>query len=120
MTSQINSPWHSMQGPNCWGDQFQGSSALQDFGLSDPGGEPASNTWALAWSDLMMVLFVLFCVLFVYALNHQQTRYETTSFSLDSTQSFGDKGEPAYRARVSPPLSTSMQSLQAQIGRAHV
>ena len=117
MTSQINSPWHSMQGPACWGDQPQGSPALQDFGLLDPGGEPAPNTWALAWSDLMMVLFVLFCVLFVYALNHQKTKveYQKVSFAQPSTQRFGDRGTPTFRDTVGQSRSTSMQSLYARI-----
>lgn len=32
------------------------------------------NDWAVPWSDLMMVMFVLFVVLFVYASSHQDVK----------------------------------------------
>ena len=117
MTSQIKNPWHSMQGAAGWGGQASTGDVFPDWGISDPGGDQAQNTWALAWSDLMMVLFVLFCVLFVYALNHQKTRheYQKVSSSQESRHRFGDRGAPTYRARADKPLTTSMQSLYAHV-----
>jgi chemotaxis protein MotB len=44
-------------------DQFEGASATT--GASD---------WAVPWADLMMVMFVLFVVLFIYANTHQDVK----------------------------------------------
>lgn len=120
MTSQIKNPWHSMQGAAGWGGQASTGDVFPDWGISDPGGDQAQNTWALAWSDLMMVLFVLFCVLFVYALNHQKTRheYQRVAFAQESTHRFGDRGRPTYRARAEKIPSTSLQSIYAHVADA--
>lgn len=118
MTSQFNSSRHSIQTASCWGDGHQAGPALQEWGLPDM--DEGQTGWALAWSDLMMVLFVLFCVLFVYALNNQQTRveFQTASYALDSAHGFGDRGSPFYRAKVDQSGSTSMESLYAHIAEA--
>ncbi|MBU1249392.1 MAG: flagellar motor protein MotB [Proteobacteria bacterium] len=44
--------------------------------LDDSSGEVRGTTsWAVPWSDLMMVMFVLFVVLYVYASTHQEVRF---------------------------------------------
>jgi len=118
MANQINSSRHSIQTASCWGDPHQASPTLQEWDLPDM--DEGQAGWAMAWSDLMMVLFVLFCVLFVYALNNQQTRYayRTASFGLDSAHRFGERGSPFYRAKVDQSGATSMESLYAHIAEA--
>lgn len=41
--------------------------------LEQTGGQ-GLNDWAVPWSDLMMVMFVLFVVLFIYASSHQDVK----------------------------------------------
>lgn len=43
--------------------------------------------WAVPWSDLMMVMFVLFVVLFVYASTHQDVKVLFSQQSADEAQS---------------------------------
>ncbi|MGE4553261.1 MAG: flagellar motor protein MotB [Desulfovibrionaceae bacterium] len=44
--------------------------------LLAPADEPVGGAdWAVPWSDLMMVMFVLFVVLFIYARTHQDVRF---------------------------------------------
>lgn len=55
---------------------------------------PGANTdWAVPWSDLMMVMFVLFVVLYVYASTHQ-----------DVTFIFTDRDAPAHARHSSNAL----------------
>jgi len=47
------------------------------------------NDWAVPWADLMMVMFVLFVVLFIYASTHQDVR---VLFSRQSAEQARDMG----------------------------
>lgn len=47
------------------------------------------NDWAVPWADLMMVMFVLFVVLFIYASTHQDVR---VLFSRQSAEEARDMG----------------------------
>ncbi len=44
------------------------------------------NDWVVPWADLMMVMFVLFVVLFVYASTHQNVKVLFSSQSADRAQ----------------------------------
>jgi len=44
------------------------------------------NDWAVPWADLMMVMFVLFVVLFVYASSHQDVKVLFSQQSADQAQ----------------------------------
>jgi len=55
-------------------DQFEGK------------GVGGMHDWAVPWSDLMMVMFVLFVVLFVYAESHQDVRVLFSRSSADKAQ----------------------------------
>lgn len=44
------------------------------------------NDWAVPWSDLMMVMFVLFVVLFIYSETHQNVKVLFSPQSADSAQ----------------------------------
>ncbi len=44
-------------------DQIEGQTAIRGM-----------NDWAVPWADLMMVMFVLFVVLFIYASSHQDVK----------------------------------------------
>jgi chemotaxis protein MotB len=56
-------------------DQIEGSSAVQ--GMHD---------WAVPWADLMMVMFVLFVVLFIYADSHQDVKILFSHQSAEKAQ----------------------------------
>lgn len=45
------------------------------------------NDWAVPWADLMMVMFVLFVVLFIYASTHQDVKILFSQQSADKAQS---------------------------------
>jgi len=47
---------------------------------------PGMNDWAVPWSDLMMVMFVLFVVLFVYSETHQNVKVLFSQQSADEAQ----------------------------------
>lgn len=48
---------------------------MSSFSGSDARSEVRGlNDWAVPWSDLMMVMFVLFVVLFIYASSHQDVK----------------------------------------------
>lgn len=117
MENPTSSFWAKAQSAPFLGDGSPYSQTWPELGMTDAASDPGQSTWAPAWSDLMMVLFVLFCVLFVYALNHQQARdaFRTISPAMDSTDSFGDTGQPVYRAEVRAFSSPTMRSLQARI-----
>jgi len=57
-------------------DQMEGHSTVRGM-----------NDWAVPWADLMMVMFVLFVVLFVYANTHQDVKVLFSQQSADSAQS---------------------------------
>lgn len=66
------------------------------------------NDWAVPWADLMMVMFVLFVVLFVYASSHQDVKVLFSQQSSDRAQAsstldplIGLIGQIASRADVS-------------------
>jgi len=40
----------------------------------DESSQEAANKWAVPWADLMMVMFVLFVVMFIYAQTHQDVK----------------------------------------------
>jgi chemotaxis protein MotB len=52
------------------------------------GSEPGrgANDWAVPWSDLMMVMFVLFVVLFIYASNSQDVKVLFSKQSAEKAQ----------------------------------
>jgi chemotaxis protein MotB len=55
------------------------------------GTDPArgANDWAVPWSDLMMVMFVLFAVLFIYASTRQDVKVLFSRQSAEKAQSAG-------------------------------
>lgn len=52
---------------------------------SDP--SRGANDWAVPWADLMMVMFVLFVVLFIYASNRQDVKVLFSRQSAENAQS---------------------------------
>ena len=46
----------------------------------------AMHDWAVPWSDLMMVMFVLFVVLFIYASSHQDVKVLFSQSSAEKAQ----------------------------------
>lgn len=56
-------------------DQIEGESAVRGM-----------NDWAVPWADLMMVMFVLFVVLFIYASSHQNVKVLFSQQSADEAQ----------------------------------
>ncbi|MFO7816539.1 MAG: OmpA family protein [Desulfovibrionales bacterium] len=111
--------WHSFQekhfSPNDCLD-----SSLDCWNVPGQRDYPVQAKWVLPWSDLMMVLFVLFCVLFVYSLNNPQIlhKYHEIFYSRDSGHTFGEKGKSIYMADFSDPVpSSSMRALYARINR---
>jgi len=60
-------------------------SSFSKFEDSDP--SKGMHDWAVPWSDLMMVMFVLFVVLYVYSQSHQDVRVLFSQQSADSAQS---------------------------------
>ncbi|MEF2231963.1 MAG: OmpA family protein [Pseudodesulfovibrio sp.] len=77
-------------------EQFEGGAAS---GMHD---------WAVPWSDLMMVMFVLFVVLFVYADSHQDVK---VLFSRDSA-------EKAQAASTLDPLIGLIGQISSRAGGA--
>jgi len=57
-------------------DQFEGCGQARGM-----------NEWAVPWSDLMMVMFVLFVVLFIYANTHQDVKILFSQQSAEKAQS---------------------------------
>ncbi|MUM78146.1 OmpA family protein [Pseudodesulfovibrio sp. F-1] len=63
---------------------------LSSFDQIEGGGRSTGvNDWAVPWADLMMVMFVLFVVLFIYASTHQDVR---VLFSRQSAEQARDMG----------------------------
>ncbi len=120
MTPSKQASWPQAQTAPLAANRTSLSQPWPELSLADSGSDPGHHKWALAWSDLMMVLFVLFCVLFVYALNHQKTKYEyrTLSPAQESTDRFGDSGRPVYKAKAESFPSPSMKALHTSISEA--
>ena len=76
--------------------------------------ELEESSWAVPWADLMMVMFVLFVVLYVYAVRHKdvtvvfggESRY--ASSSLDGTPLQGLIGRIAAHVGAGPARGTSL------------
>ena len=62
----------------------QGFTSFEQFEGRGGGG---MNDWAVPWSDLMMVMFVLFVVLFVYTDSHHDVRVLFSRSSAEKAQS---------------------------------
>ncbi|WP_419788021.1 OmpA/MotB family protein [Pseudodesulfovibrio sp.] len=56
------------------------------FDADEGDGGRGMQDWAVPWSDLMMVMFVLFVVLFVYASTHQDVKVLFSRNSADKAQ----------------------------------
>ncbi len=54
------------------------SEHMHRFDASADQGAQGGTAWAVPWSDLMMVMFVLFVVLYVYASNHKDVLFVFT------------------------------------------
>lgn len=54
--------------------------------FEDGGKAHGMNDWAVPWSDLMMVMFVLFVVLFIYASTHQDIKVLFSQQAADRAQ----------------------------------
>lgn len=64
---------------------FDASVLQQGSGLQDD-----ANRWAVPWADLMMVMFVLFVVMFIYAQSHQDVKVlfsQETAQTIEKTSS---------------------------------
>ncbi len=60
---------------NMYGFDTEFSKHIQMFDNSADQGTQGSTAWAVPWSDLMMVMFVLFVVLYVYASNNKDVMF---------------------------------------------
>ncbi len=80
---------------------------LQFWSVSEWSGNNGQSNWVFAWSDLMMVLFVLFSVLFVYTLNHPQIKhvFHEIAYEGEVKNSFGEEGQTAYRVAGGKTIS---------------
>jgi len=88
------------QGPN------MNFTSFNQFESSSPA--RGMNDWAVPWADLMMVMFVLFVVLFIYASTHQDVKILFSQQSADEARStstldplIGLIGQLSSRADVS-------------------
>jgi chemotaxis protein MotB len=64
---------------------LQGFTSFHQMDGADP--SRGANDWAVPWSDLMMVMFVLFAVLFIYASNRQDVKILFSRQSAEQAQS---------------------------------
>lgn len=55
--------------------------------MEDPDPARGANDWAVPWSDLMMVMFVLFAVLFIYASTRQDVKVLFSKQTSEKAQS---------------------------------
>jgi chemotaxis protein MotB len=96
-----------------------GEDGLGLWATPESGDKSGRNSWVLAWSDLMMVLFVLFCVLFIYSLNHRDVvhKYHGVAFARDAGYAVGKKGEPLSGTEAGPPAGSSMHSLFSRLDK---
>lgn len=96
-----------------------GEDGLGLWAIPEPGDKSGRNSWVLAWSDLMMVLFVLFCVLFIYSLKHSEVvhKYHGVAFARDAGYAVGKKGEPLSGTEAGPPAGSSMHSLFSRLDK---
>lgn len=82
-----------------------------------------SNNWSVPWSDLMMVMFVLFTVLFVYAINNpeikkvfEQVTYGGSNRLSYQTQSASlSKGQYSDTTSINKELNALYQELKTEI-----
>lgn len=102
--------------------------------LSMPG-RSEQNSWSVPWADLMMVMFVLFTVLFVYAMNNPEIKnifeqvtyggskrlsYQTQSGSM-SAGHFLDTGENNQKMNVLfQQLNSKIKNYSAQDVSLHL
>ncbi|WP_319584959.1 OmpA family protein [uncultured Pseudodesulfovibrio sp.] len=63
----------------------QGFTSFHQMEGEDP--SRGANDWAVPWSDLMMVMFVLFAVLFIYASSKQDVKILFSKQSAEKAQS---------------------------------
>ena len=71
---------------------------------------PTSTHWSVAWSDLMMTMFILFLTLFVYQLAHREFLSEENPEVLTGTSM--PIPQPATPALPFHPISPSISSKQ--------
>ena len=93
-------------------DRNEGFRLVEEYLPRD--GEHGESSWAVPWADLMMVMFVLFVVLYVYAVRHKDVtvvfggRSTYASSPLDGTPLQGLIGRIAAHAGVGTARGTSL------------
>lgn len=60
---------------------------FNSFDQMDGGRIQGMNDWSVPWADLMMVMFVLFVVLFIYASSHQDVKVLFSNQSAEEARS---------------------------------
>jgi len=79
-----------------------------------------SHHWSVAWSDLMMTMFILFAVLFAYHVSHQGLfpTKNLTYFQDDTSETKNIEGKrtasPVFPDRMSELFQTSQRTLNAE------
>lgn len=81
--------------------------------------QPRRIHWSIAWSDLMMTMFILFAVMFIYQAAHRELRYGDLSGTLSQTSAGqkpqsapGDDRRPDEKGRVRLEMANEVRRPQ--------